>query len=239
MYHFSIALDNIDQERHGIQNIELVDGCFGAPLWQMSGNQIEDLRNLLIKSLTRIVLYTVELPVSEYESYIKLIRNAHLVRVENIKLAYPAIAGVDDESIRRVIAVADAFSIKILFEPEAEHMEETGIERYVRLRSDATGLIYNPNEFVKLQKRPFHDVLYKSKYKYDIRFLRVCDMVYDTYAPMLPEHGNAQIKECASNMITWSFDGYFSFAPYGNATNGKDIAVADAIEVFTYALCLM
>lgn len=189
---------------------------------------------MLIKSLTRIVLYTVDLPVTEYDAYVKTITKAHLLGVENIKLSHAAIADAADEEICRVIAVAEAFSIKILFELDAEHMEIFGFERYAKLRCEGTGLIFNPNEFIKLHQNPFNGVIYKSKYKDDMVFLRVCDMVFDTLEPKLPEHGNAQIKECASNLISRSFKGYFSFTPYG-----EGIEITEVIDAFINALCLM
>ena len=34
---------------YGIKNLEVTDGYFGAPLHQMNGEQVEDLRDMLIR----------------------------------------------------------------------------------------------------------------------------------------------------------------------------------------------
>ena len=234
MYNFSIEVCKNNCDNFGIKNLELCDGYFGAPLADMSPAQLEDARVSLIKSLSRVVLYTAQTPVSQYESYVKFFRNAHLIGAENVKLAYSAVEGAGEDEIRRVIAIAEAFSIKVLFELEAENIEKFGFEQYAAVRSDATGLIFNPNEFVKLHKNPFLSVLYKTKYKDDVVILRVCDMLYDSCHPALPEKGNSEIKECASSLLSRSFKGYFSFGKYG-----EDISVSEVIDAFANALCNM
>lgn len=234
MYHFSIALDEKNHECYGIRNLEVTDGYFGTPLSRMDGGQVEDIRDMLIRKLSRIVLYTVDMPVCEYDAYVRFFRNAHLIGVENVKLAYTAIRGAQDESVRKVLAIAEAFSIKVLFELEAAHMESFGMEQYVALRSENTGLIFNPNEYVKLHINPYLGTLYKLKLKDDIVILRVCDMLYDSLIPTLPEKGNSEIKECASNLLTRSYQGYFSFSAYSD-----QFPVGDVIGAFTEALCNM
>ena len=234
MYQYSIAIGENNKDTFGIKNLELCDGYFGKPLALMSPAEVEDARNYLIKSFCKVVLYTVSMPVSQYDSYVQFFRNAHLIGAENVKLAFDAIDGADNAQILQVIKIADAFGIKVLFEIEASASEKFGFEQYKALRSDATGLIFNPNEFVKLHQNPFLTVLYKSKLKDDIVFLRVCDSLYDSNIPMLPEKGNSEIKECASNLLSRSFKGYFSFTKYGD-----DIAVGDVMDAFVNALCNM
>jgi len=233
MYKFSIALNRENSENYGIQNIELTDGCFGAPLWQMSGSQIEDVRCALIRSLRRVVLYTTDLHVSEYEKYVVFFRNAHMIQAENVLLTYEAIKGADNDAIREVIRIAEAFSIRVLFKLEAAHIEEFGFERYGELRGDRTGLFYDPCEFVKQKIQPFRGVLYKNKYKDDVVFLRVGDMLFDSHEPMMPEKGHAQIKECASVLLIRSWKGYISFAEYG------DFALPDIISAYCETLTRM
>ncbi len=234
MYKFSIALDDNNSETYGITNWELKDGYFGAPLAAMTPDQIEDTRNLLLRKMVRIVLYSVQMPVSDYAAYVQFFRNAHLLRVENVQLCFDAIKDATDGEIRKVIAIGEAFSIKILFGLEAAAMEKFDLARYSALRSPNTGLIFDPNEYVKQHINPYLGMLYKMKLKGDIVFLRVCDMVYDSLTPVLPEQGNAEVKECVSNLLSRSFGGYFAFRSYG-----KEVPLPAVIDAFTNALCAM
>lgn len=234
MYQFSIALDSRSSDCHGIANWEVTDGWFGAPLSRMDGNQVEDIRDLLIRKLARIVLYTVDMPVSDRQAYVRFFRNAHVIGVENVKLAYAAFADESEESLRQVLAIAEAFSIKVLFELEADHRDTFGFDQYAKFRGDNVGLIFNPNEFLKCGIQPYGGILSKTKYAGDIVFLRVCDMEEKGWNPVLPEKGNSQIKECASKLLARSFSGYFAFSAYG-----ENIAMGDAIHAFTEALVNM
>lgn len=230
MYRFSISLQNRSQDCCGIKNWELSDDYFGTPLHAMNGNQTEDIRNDLIHQLARVVLYRADLPVPDEKAYVRFFRNAHLINVENVLLSESAIAGASDEEIRNIIRIAASFSIRVLLKPEADHPAETSLERYAALRCSDTGLFYDPSEYVKQHRNPYRDILYKSSLKDDIVFLRVDDMVFDTLQPVLPEHGNAQIKECASTLLARSFRGYFSFANYG------DYSVSEVIPAFCQTL---
>lgn len=230
MYQYSIAVNSLTDNRHAIQNLELVDGCFGAPLQDMSGAQIEDVRGALINSLTRIVLYSTDLPVTEYNAYIRFFRNAHLLHVENVLLTYTAVAHADNAAIARIVKIAEAFSIRVLFRFEAAHIDEFNFARYGELRGPFTGIFYAPNEFTKLHIPAFREVLYKNKYKDDVVFLRIEDMLFDSHTPMMLEKGNTQIKECISVLLTRNYNGYFSFGAYGNFT------AAEIIPAFCRAL---
>lgn len=231
MYHFCIALDEKNNDCYGIKNLEVADGYFGAPLSQMNGDQVEDLRDMLIRKLSRIVLYTVSMPVSDYDAYVRFFRNAHLIGVENIKLTYSAIDGAEEAAIRRILAAAESFSIKVLFE-----LQEDGfaIEQYVALRSENTGLIFNPNACIQHGVLPYTNILSKSKYADDIVVLRVCDMLKETVQPVALCKGNSEIRECVSKLLARSFKGYFSFSTYS-----EDISVSDVIGTFAEELCNM
>ena len=223
MYRFSIACN---EPSHGISNLELTDGCFGLPLHEMNGLQVEAVRNQLIGQLARVVLYTVDLPVAQTAKYIRFFRNAHLINAEHVLLTAGAISCASDEEILEIIRMGEAFSIRVLFRPDAEFP----LSRYAAIRSEWTGLYYDPMEYVKQHINPYRDVIYKSKFKDDIRFLRVCDMIFNSLEPVLPEHGNAQIKECAATLLTRHYPGYFSFRPYG----GPELK--DVIPAFCNAL---
>jgi len=224
MYRFSITPDR-DGKTFGISNLELNDAILGAALSEMDCNQVEDLRNRLIDGMFRVVLYTAEIPVSDYDRWVRFFKNAHLIHAENVLLSQSCIDGASDEEILRVIAVARAFSIRALFRVEAAHIGEFDLDRYARLRSEDTGLFFDPGEYVRLGKNPNHDILYKCRVKDDVTFLHVKDLTFETFLPMVPGHGNSQLKECASNLICRSYRGYISFTPYGPE-------VPDVIEGF-------
>lgn len=234
MYRFSIALDENNNCTYGIANWELSDGHFGAPLSQMTPDQVEDTRDMLIKKLARVVLYTVNMPVSDYAAYVRFFRNAHLIGVENVKLSFAAIDGASNAQIQKIIAIGASFSIKVLFELEAEHMDAFGFEQYAALRGENTGLVFNPNEFTKAGILPYTNILSKTKFAGDIRFLRVCDMQREPLQPAQLLKGNSEIKECASKLLARSYQGYFAFSAYS-----KDIPVSETVEAFTDALCAM
>lgn len=234
MYRFSIAQDAQNPERFGISNLEWTDDSLGEPLWSLNGEKIEKIRNRLICDMCRVVLYTANMPVQEYERYVQFFRKAHLIGVENVLLGYPAIAGASDEAIRRIIAIGAAFSIRILFCFEAEHMEEFGFERYGALRSEDTGLVYDCREFLKQGKLPYRGVLHTSKFRSDVVFLRIQDYAAHSLQPVLPMHGNCEIKDAASGLLARRYEGYFSFSKYGDG-----LATQDVIREFCQMLCQM
>ena len=65
-------------------------------------------------------------------------------------------------------------------------------------------------------------------------FLRIQDYVANSLQPVLPMHGNCEIKDAASGLLARRYEGYFSFAQYGD-----DIALQDVIREFCQILCQM
>lgn len=233
MYNFSIEAAK-GTDTLGFKNLEVDEQYFGAPLYAISPADLENERAALIKSTNKVVLYTSDLCACQYDKYVVLFKNAHLLGIENVKLSFKAVEKASAEQIKKVIEVAAAFNIKVLFELMADSMDAFGFEQYAEIRSEATGLIFNPNEFVKLHKNPFLGVFYKTKYRDDVVILRVRDMLYDSLTPMPIEKGNAEVKEIASILLCRSFKGYFSFGKYGD-----DISVESCVDAFTTALCKM
>ena len=229
MYRFSIRPEG---DLCGIRNLELDDALLGKPLEDMTSGEIEDLRHKLIDGLAHVALYTTGIPAADRARWVRFFLNAHLINVENVLLAWPAIEGASDEALRQVIAIGESFSIRVLFRLESAHAEEFGIDRYAALRGPAVGLYYDPLEYIFLRQNPFNDGLYKSHFKNDVAMLRICDMLWDTHEPKLPQHGNAQIRECASFLLCRSFPGYFSFSPYGCKPR-------EVVEAFKQALKAM
>ena len=150
MYRFSICPDKEIAPAFGITNLELKDDCFGLPLAQLNGKRLELIRNKLIADRARIVLYTLSMPLSDYDAYLNAFRAAHLLRIENIKLCLCTLRDADEatrQNLVRILELGEDAGIRILFEPKAEYDFFTS-DTYKKIRSDSTGLIFNPSEFV-------------------------------------------------------------------------------------------
>ena len=234
MYQFSIALETQDSPTYGISNWEVKDGFFGGSLGEMNPEQVEDARDLLIRKLSRVVLYTTDLPVAAYAAYVRFFRNAHLLGIVNVCLSRAALSGATDEQIRKVLAIGESFSIGVLFCLEAESMEEFGFERYAALRSENTGLVFSPNAFLRAGIRPYGEILTKTKFAPDIRFLRVEDLQQEPQKPVKLLRGNCELKEYTSKLLTRTYNGWFAFAPYGS---GEPLETV--IRDFAELLCAM
>ena len=211
MYQYSMQIETLAEDSRMISNIELIDGCFGAPLAELSGDQLEDIRLNLIRSLRRIVLYTVKTPVSETEWYRHIFQNASFLGITHLKIDLVALK--TDTGLAEILRMAESFGIYVVFEPGFDHPIFTE-EFYFSIRTEYTKIIYDPMLFVHHGKKPFLDVLYKCKWKDDVLFLRVTDALFDSTTPVALEYGNGEIKECTSTLLARSFGGFFSFIPY-------------------------
>ena len=217
MYRFSIPQRELEENAFGIDNIELKDGAFGKLLCEMTPAEIEEVRNRLILGRKRIVLYTVTVPYDRLDLYREIFRKAMLLRIEHIKICLCVLTDTSEktlESLKTIASYAEACSIPVLFEPRAKYPLFT-YEWYGKYRTDWTGIVFDPLECVKEDKNPFLTVLYKNKYRHDVKFLRIHDGLYGGGEPTLPEMGNAEIKECTSALLAFGFDGYFSLREYG------------------------
>ncbi|MEA4832464.1 MAG: hypothetical protein VB118_07590 [Oscillospiraceae bacterium] len=212
-----------------IKNLEIDDPFFGTPLSEASNDVIEDARKALVSSKSRIVLYTVRMPHADIKAYERFFRAAHLLNIENIKLCLCTFGKKPEmRDLKEIINLADIFGMGLLFEPRAKYPVFTDA-LYMELRTYApgtVGLIFNPAEYVAMGKMPFLQVLYKSKFKHDIRFLRINDALSGG-EPTQIECGNAEIKECASALIARGYRGYFSFREYA-----PDISLSSVIGAF-------
>ncbi len=213
MFKYSIAIENINDETYGIDNLELCDGVFGKPLYLLNGEETEEIRNLLITKRQRIVLYTVDMPLSGLSDFAAFFRRAHLLDIENIKLITPFTAA-DKENLDAVADMARGMGMRLLFEPTKEN--GMTFDSYREICSPYTGLYLNPMEFVRQDRMPFRGNFYKAKVKDDVRFVRMIDgiMGTDTVVPL--EEGNSEVKECLSVLLARGYDGYVSI--------GKDYA---------------
>lgn len=218
MYNFSIQLDdNSTYFHYGISNIELKDGFFGLWLRDFNDEQLKKRRETLIKSMQKIVVYSVKVPVFEYELYEKMLKNASVLKIENIKISLSAIKDAQDstlEALKKIIDKAKEYGIRILFEASSNH-SFFNFDVYKKIRSEATGLIFSPLEYLKQKKAPL-DVLKECDVLEDICFIRANDGTIDSGAPVLPGKGDAKISECAKYLLEKGYSGYFSFADYSN-----------------------
>lgn len=214
MYKFSIALEKPTDETYGIANLELCDGFFGKRLADLNGSETEDIRNDLIDKRQRIVLYKTDMPLTDTDAYIRFFRRAHLLNIENVSIDLHTIGGVENfPLLKEIIEIARGMGIRLLFEHVAD-CPFMDFDVYKEIRTEATGLIFSPIEYLAAERKPFLQVLYKCKVKDDILFLRINDGIMKTAEPVPIEEGNAEVKECASNLLVRSFKGYFSITNY-------------------------
>ena len=216
MFKYSIAMKSMDDETYGISNLEVTDGIFGKPLYLLNGEEIEEIRNLLIKRRQKIVLYTVHMPLDNLDDFAVFFRRAHLLAIPYIKLATP-FGEENAEKMDAIVEMARAMGMRLLYEPTAEN--KMTFDSYREIRKETTGLYLNPMEFVRQGKMPFRGNFYKAKIKDDVCFVRMIDgiMGTDTVVPL--EEGNSEVKECLSVILARSFDGYLSI--------GRDYADMD------------
>ncbi len=195
-----------------INNIELSD-IEGKSLEQCSGNEIEDIRNALIDSNKTIVLLNTSLPMTDAAAFNELFRKAHLLHVQNIRIC---LSGQDVTDIDTILRMAVLWNIGIVFENHHTSFfkDNESMTAFLGSMPEHAALIFNPMEFVALQKHPFFHVFYSSKLKNRVRFLRLNDSLYSTGESMPLAGGNGEIKELISILLSRSFEGYFSITPY-------------------------
>ncbi|MEN6317109.1 MAG: TIM barrel protein [Clostridiaceae bacterium] len=230
MYNFSILVDDgvagdLQSKieicsRLMIGNMEVNDRLDGSCIADCSGEQIENIRNLLIRNNKKIVLLNCGAYVTEQEYYKKIFRKAHLLGIENINVPVGKNDKLDEafiDGLKSVCEIGASYGIGILLENSSCSFlstEKDVSQVYKKVRNQCTGLIFNPLEFVRLKRHPFFHMFYNSRLKNDIRFLRVNDGLFLDGNPVFPAKGNAEIKELASILLARGFKGYFSFSPY-------------------------
>ncbi len=193
-----------------INNIEISDTLDGTPLYAMTGEQLENIRDLLIDYGKRIVLLSTRLDANDKQSLNLLFRRALVLNVKGIKI-FPN----ENDDLTYVTKLSKSYGIPLLFENNSKSFinHENVMQKLIKDNEDAS-LIFNPFEFVCMQRHPFFHVYYTSRIKNRILFLRITDGLYNTHEPIMLHHGCAEVKELASIMLSRSFNGYFSFTPY-------------------------
>ena len=230
MYNFSIFVDDsIAHDFAGkiqlcnkllLGNMEISDKLEGEYVADIKGEQLDALRKLLITNNKKLVLLNSTRPVEEFEYFKELFRKAYILGVENVNVTID----LEDEdkemfshNFKKICRVAQTYGIEVLIENRATSFlsnDKAIASFYDNIKTQNTGLIFNPLEYVKLKSHPFFHEFYNSKLKDDIIFLRVNDGLFVNGKPALPAQGNGEIKELASILLSRSFKGYFSFTPY-------------------------
>lgn len=203
----------------GIRNIEIDNTYFGKGLEAMSGAELVAARESLIDGVEYIVLYTAEAGMSDKECE-ELFVNARALNVENISFK-----GAPESGWEYAKKLARACKITLLFETYQGY----DFAEYAALRDENTGIIYNPLEYVKGGKGAYFAALYKNKFKNDVKILRINDGVIGAEKPCLPEHGNAEVRECVSTLLSRCYEGYFSVCAVEGDLSG---ALAETKRIF-------
>ena len=220
MYNFSIEVsDKIAKtfeeklkfsSEVGINNVEISDVIDGTPIYEMTGEQHEKLRDLLIDYGKRIVLLSTTLDVNDKTNMNLLFRRALVLNVKGIKV-FPK----ENDDLTYVRKLSHSYGIPLLYENDSKtHINHENVMLELIKDDPTAGLVFNPFQFVCMQRHPFFHVYYSSKIKNRINFLRINDGLYNVHTPIMLHHGCAEVKELASIMLSRSFDGYFSFTPY-------------------------
>ncbi len=218
MHKLSVYKSSLN-EKYDIKNIEIDEKYFGCALEDMTGADITDAREALIDALERVVLYTSEGGMDD-EKCEALFVNARLLNVEFVSMKKAPKSGWEFAK-----KVARACKIMLLFETYTGY----DFEEYAALRDDNTGIIYNPYEYVKGGKGAYFAALYKNKFKNDVKILRINDGVIESGEAVLPEHGNGEVRECVSTLLSRIYSGYFSVC----ALDGKiDASLAEVKRIF-------
>lgn len=230
MYNFSIKpLDNLSFAEKlnllsdlRVMNIELYDNIDGVKFSDMTGAQVQSARDALIDAGIRLICADVA-----FGEDMKLAsRNLMALGCKYIKVCVPKTASADE--IRVYIdaqaKIANAFGIGIAIENNADTAlsYDENITNIIK-PTDAL-MIFNPYEFVRLQRHPFFHMFYGSKLKNRVVALRANDGIYSTQERKPLAHGNSEVKETASILLARSFDGYFSFVQYEDEDISKWIS---------------
>ncbi|MBQ9545185.1 MAG: hypothetical protein IJV00_08675 [Clostridia bacterium] len=205
---FGEALEFADRLR--INNVEVPDIFWGKSFYGLNGEETEKIRDMLIESQKKIVLLETGLSPEREDEWKALFRRALTVGVGGIAFDLK-----ENEDPEFLCLLSKNYSIPLYvknragsFIEDEKRMREI-TEKYPQIR-----LIFDPYEFVCTQRHPFFHVYYESRIKDRIDFLRINDGLYKTHERVLLHSGCAEIKELASILLSRSFSGYFSFAPY-------------------------
>ena len=198
--------------------VELSDSINNIFLGDLDGDTVETMRNLLIDYGKIIALVTYTGRISDRERFRGLLRKAHLLGVNAIKVVCDGYDTVQDTVAEITECAQDAkcYGIRLCVENRQDSIlsRNKDMEQLVKSAGDNVYTIFNPLGYAYMRSHPFFHEFYGSKLKNNIAFLRVNDGLFCERRPMLPGQGNGEIKELASILLARSFDGFFSFSDY-------------------------
>lgn len=229
MYNISIKPDNrflksFEEQlsflnQLNINVIEMDDIIDNIKLIDLSGEQTEKYRNLLIIHNVKIVLMNTAIPFDNINEYRLLFKISHLLKVEYIRLSIDSKSMNNQliEKFEEILKLGRSYNIVCVIENSSDMFNENDLLQtrlFYNYREYNLGLIFNPLEIVKNKRHPFFHVFYKGKFKNNIFFLRINDGLFSDGSPIDLGHGNAEIKELISALLARNFRGWFSIDPY-------------------------
>ncbi len=193
-------------DRLGCVYVEILDHIKGRFLGDMSGDEVEDMRNLLIDYGKSISLITYASPLADEERFEKLLRVAHTLHTKAIKLNCD---GYNDMSllctdINRCASLAQKYGICVC----AENKHNSLLSDLESVVTPQIAAILNPFEYILASENPLSHKLNNTM------FLRVNDGLYLEKEPTMPGKGNGEVKILTSRLLEDSYDGFFSFTDY-------------------------
>ncbi len=208
----------------GFRGLETGYVLNGKALYDLSGDETEDIRDILISELFPIEL--VKAPPFETEDgqLKRFFRCAHLLSVKNILLPRELLAEKIEKGtgaalyISKLLRAASSFGMDVIAENASASYYKTN-EKMEELASEAKDagfdlkISIDPFEYVKEYHHPFFHMFYNSRIKNSVKMLRLHDGLYSG-APERLANGNCEIKELISILLARSFDGIFSVTPY-------------------------
>ena len=232
MYKLSLNIKNkVSEDYKGAFEFAKKNGFFyietgsvfdGLPLHMMNGDEVEDIRCLLIDKMLRIEVMNIPSNTLGFDELKRFIRYAHLLNVKNLLIpaSYVPVDKLDSSPkisyIKQIIKASRLFGIGVIFENCAKSSlasDSQMNELAVLLNDDIVHFCYDPFEFVREMHHPFFHMFYNSKLKNRISVLRINDGLYRD-VPVRLCKGNGEIKELVSILLSRSFDGIFSITPY-------------------------
>lgn len=172
-----------------------------------------DMRDQLVDENCEVVAYETRLEDKSPDELNTLFQHLHILKVRNILLS-------DEEGasgrIGECFSLSKSYGIRVLLENHAGGRLATAGDAEAFLKDhkdDEPGIVFNPLEYVRTQRHPFFHVYYASRMKNHIQMLRINDGLFSDGTACFPGHGNGEVKELISIMLSRSFDGVFSIVP--------------------------
>lgn len=120
------------------------------------------------------------------------------------------------ERLARLAELAAAGHVTLLVENRPESFCASGqhlSDVVTAVHHPCLGAIFNPAGFVAEKRHPFLTEFQPWPLKNFVRCVRIADGVFEDGRAVLPDQGNAELREMISALSCRSFDGFFSLDP--------------------------